>query len=165
MQIGVSTPVTSPRFTLSAAKGQPWHPIFLVAGKTDLPVLSYPRFKGDESPKPPETPANEEKESFLQRSFALTKVVLRKCTNCKEFKKSVRQGYQDSKKDLKETFQSGSSSKIAKRVGWEALGIVILIVCSPLPAPNPGWFVSPTARIFLKGFIKEDEPPKPPNTP
>lgn len=130
------------------------------------------RFCGEppKSPSPEEETPPAQKESLwgrakkksaalVQKSVHTTRVLCRKLTSYREFKKSVAQGVSDGKADLKKTMHSRSTMKIAARIGAEALGLAVFILFLPAPGPNPGIFISPTGLAFVKGFLKEDPPP------
>jgi hypothetical protein len=90
---------------------------------------------------------------FFAQSAWVIKTMTRKFTHWQEFKYSFSIGYREGKNDLLQALHSQSRVQLAKRVGLETLGIVVWIACLPFPGPNPGLFISPTGRRFIRGFL------------
>jgi hypothetical protein len=127
--------------------------------------------KEDSSPIPPAEQDSTEsppKKSLWKRSVEGFKSFGHKFTSFSLFHKSVKNGLKEGKDDFKKAMNSESKGDVAKRIGAELLGVVVMILFLPFPGPSPAAFVSPTFRAFLKGFIKKIEhphPPTPPDTP
>ncbi|MBY0403269.1 MAG: hypothetical protein K2X66_05175 [Cyanobacteria bacterium] len=115
------------------------------------------------SPIPQEQQSTEAspKKSLWKRSVEGFKSFGHKFTSFSLFHKSVKNGLKEGKDDFKKAMNSESKGDVAKRIGAELLGVVVMILFLPFPGPSPAAFVSPTFRAFLKGFIKKIEHPQP----
>lgn len=81
---------------------------------------------------------------------------LRKFVSRSEFKASFKHGVAHVKEAYKAARAAGSSRK--KIIAKEAIGGATYIACFPLPIPNPGLFISPSLRAFMKGFFGKRPP-------